>query len=125
MQNALATERSRQNPGFSRLVWLPIDLRPLDKHQEAFVSDLQNDPGLQPGDDLLQTTLGDMKAAITDKLQAPEPDDEKSTESKLIRIYLICDQRDLSALAPLRNYIFEQGFHGLREFFERERRLPL
>ena len=68
LQNALATECSQRRASFSRLIWLPTDLHAKEARQEAFINTLQNDPALQPGDDLLQTSLETLKTAIQDKL---------------------------------------------------------
>ena len=81
LQNALATECSQQCASFSRLIWLPTDLHVKEARQEAFISALQNDPALQPGDDLLQTSLEALKTAIQDKLtvsQVAEGPDNRS-----------------------------------------------
>jgi hypothetical protein len=118
LQNTLSIERSRQDPGFSRLIWLPDGLKPVDERQAAFIRDLQTDPVLQPGGDLLQSTLEELKTAIQDKLKALEVTGETSAEPELTRIYLICDQRDLDAVAPLQDYLYEQGYEPLLPLFE-------
>ena len=104
LQSILAAECSQQYPSFARLLWLPTDLQVKDKRQEAFISALQNDPALQPGDDLLQTSLEDLKTAIQDKLALPRSKEGPKTDAELTRIYLIYDQRDLEAIEPLEDY---------------------
>lgn len=118
LQNTLSIERSRQAPGFSRLIWLPDGLKPVDERQAAFIRDLQTDPVLQPGDDLLQCTLEDLKTAIQDKLEALKVTGETSAEPELTRIYLICDQRDLDAVEPMQDYLYEQKYEPLLPLFE-------
>ena len=57
LQNTLTAGYSRQNPKFSRLLWLSNGLQIPAEGQEVFLSSLRNDPALQSGDDLLHTSL--------------------------------------------------------------------
>jgi hypothetical protein len=118
LQNMLAAEHSQQYSSFARLLWLPIDLQVKDTRQEAFISALRNDPALQPGDDLLQTSLEDLKTAIQDKLALPGPEEGAEEGTGLTRIYLIYDQRDLEKIVPLEDYLYDQKFEVLRPLFD-------
>jgi len=122
LQNVLSIERSRQVPNFSRLIWLPIHLLAKDERQKAFVTNLQDNPGLQRGDDLLQTTLEDLKTTIQDKLKSIQNQSEGSNsegeDDGITRVYLICAQRDLDDTVPLDNYLYDQGFEVLLPLFE-------
>lgn len=123
LQNVLAAERSQhsQNSDFSRLIWLPVDLK-IDKIEDArqreFVTALQNAPVMQAGADLLQTTLEELKTVIQDKLAPHKQAPRSPANGGPTRIYLICDQRDLDDVAPLEDYLFDQGFEVMEPLFE-------
>ena len=117
LQYQLAAERSQQSqkPNFSHLIWLPGDLVIEDERQRTFVDWLRNDP---QGAELLQTSLEELKTVIQDRLSPPKPEPIPSPDEELIRIYLICDQRDLNDIAPLTDYLFDQGFEPIVPLFE-------
>ncbi len=120
LQNALATAHSQQNASFSRLVWLPPGVRTTDNRQQAFLDALQNDPALQVGDDLLQTSLEELKTVIQDKLEPPKEQKASPLEagsSEPTRIYLIHDQQDQAAVQPLDDYLFDHNCEVLRPLF--------
>lgn len=128
-QNALAATHSQRNADFSRLIWLPTGLQTTDERQQAFLTELQNDPALQVGDDLLQTDLEELKTAIQDKLQPKKPEQKPKLDptadaasdaepSGPTRIYLIYDQRDEDAIQALDDYLYDQEFEVLRPLFE-------
>jgi hypothetical protein len=113
IQNELAADYRRECPGFSRLVWMPVELKAQERRQEALLKSLQNDPNL------LQTTLEELKTIIQDKLNPqPQPAEDAIAEDGPVRVYLICDQRDLEAIAPLDDHLFDQGFEVMRPLFE-------
>jgi hypothetical protein len=89
LQNALATECSQRRASFSRLIWLPTNLPVKEARQEAFINVLKNDPALQLGDDLLQTSLEALKTVIQDKLTVRRVAEGPDTAPDFTRIYLI------------------------------------
>lgn len=110
LQQELAVERG-DNAEFSRLIWMPPGLEPKDARQQKFVIDLQNSFTSHNGSELLQVKLEDLKTIIQAKLsQKQKPDTAASQKSGVTRVYLICDQQDVDASEPLRNYLLEQGF---------------
>ena len=120
LQNALATAYSQQNASFSRLVWLPPGVQAADERQQTFLTALQNDPALQAGDDLLQTSLEELKTVIQDKLKPPEAQQEVRTNARSSgppRIYLLYDQQDQDAIQPLDDYLFNHECEVLRPLF--------
>lgn len=120
LQNALATAYSQQNANFSRLVWLPPGLQASDVRQQAFLTALQNDPALQVGDDLLQTSLEELKTVIQDKVTLPEARKASGPDvgaSGPARIYLLYDQHDEEAIQPLDDYLFDHECEVLRPYF--------
>jgi hypothetical protein len=118
IQNSLAAEYSKQTPDFSRLIWLPPGLEPRDVRQETFVRALQNDPALQPGDDLLQIDLEELKTVIQDKLKVPEP--KPAPDMSGTSIYLIYDQGDRKAIKPLSDYLCGLGLRVIKPLFDGE-----
>ena len=125
LQNTLATAYSQRNAEFSRLIWLPPDLQATDERQQAFLTELHNDPALQTGDDLLQTDLEELKTAIQDILQPTKPEQKSEPDaasdvglSGPTRMYLIYDQRDEDAIQVLDDYLYDQEFEVLRPLFE-------
>ena len=108
LQEELAVERG-DDAQFSRLIWLPPGLQPVDERQRKFVVDLQNSFNSHNGSELLQVKLEDLKTIIQTKLtRKAKPEPAASEASGPARIYLICDQQDVDTVEPLRNYLFGQ-----------------
>ncbi len=121
LQNRLAAERSRA-PEFERLIWLPPNLAVNDERQQKFVAYLQNDSTAQAGAELLETSIEELKTVIADKLRQldrPVPG-EPLIRDDVQRIYLIYDQQDAEAAAPLEEYLFNQGYEVLTPLTEGE-----
>ena len=117
LQYELAIQRSTTD--FSRLIWIPPELKAKDERQQQFVEKLRTEVGIQRGADLLETPLEDFKAAIHHKINLPERSVEKDTgEMGLTRLYLICDQRDLERTPSLVDYLFDRGFEVILPVFE-------
>ncbi|MCP4690264.1 MAG: TIR domain-containing protein [Desulfobacterales bacterium] len=119
MQLALAGEFSGKKAGFTRMIWMPRDLRVKDERQKALVNSLEKGALLQPGDDLLKVPVEDLKTAILDKLDHITGDDEEEwkDECDLTRIYLVYDQRDLDAIQPLEDFLFDREYEVLHPLF--------
>jgi hypothetical protein len=118
LQNELAARRSK-SCGLPRVIWLPEGTNgALSTPQQAFIDALQRDAEAQVGADLVagdaEALKGSIYAAIKklEKLPPPPP----PCGSKLI--YLICDERDRSATAPVRKYLRSQGFEVTLPAFE-------
>lgn len=114
LQNELATKYTYENPSFPRLIWMPIGLQAQEQRQEEFIKFLQDGPGL------LQTSLEELKTIILDKLNnLQKPQEALVIKVNQVRqVYLICDQRDLEAIEPLYNYLYEQGVEVILPVFE-------
>lgn len=119
LQNELAIER----PDLKRLVWLAPDVENADERQRAFVERLRIDPRLQTGADILERPLEELKSTIHDTLRPPaaqqvggeagvEGDDE------IVRVYLICDQRDVESTHELADHLFDLGYDVVSPVFE-------
>jgi len=117
-QYRLAAERA-QRCDFMRLVWIPPGLQIQDERQRKFIERLRADPGLQKGTDLLETPLEDLQTLIYTRLAPRAPKPIRDSEAGcLTQVYLIYDQRDQDAVAPWKDYLFNQGFEVLTPIFE-------
>ena len=58
---------------------------------------------------------GELKPPEEPRQEAP---DYAPADDELRHIYLICDQRDLDHIAPLEDYLFDQGFEVIVAVFE-------
>lgn len=114
IQEELGAERSKGDPDFVRLLWMPpglatpaLEIR--DERQKSFIAELQT--RVTPGAELLQTTVEDLKTRIVEKLNPPaKMITSAGRRSKLKQVYLICENRDRSLVRPLRDYLFKQNF---------------
>lgn len=124
LQHRLAVEHASQREDFPRLVWVPPEIDIEDERQKLFLEHLTRDPESQQEADLLSTSLEDFKLAVHRRLQPPEPERDRASgpgeaaEDPLIRIYLICDQRDLETVAPVEDLLFDQGHEVIVPVFE-------
>lgn len=120
LQNDLAAEfgeAGNDEGRLLRLLWQPPDLSLEDERQKKFLERLQADPRMQARTDFLETTLEELKASILDRLAREDEAARRPTgivhleaEDGLSQIYLVCDERDLEATAPLEDYLFEKGY---------------
>ena len=125
VQNALASEQSRDS-NLERLIWMPRNLLPQDPRQTAFVRQIIEDPEAQRGADVVEDTLENLKEIIEDKWKQDEampsarvPVGDPSAQAS--RVYLICDQRDETAVESLEDFFYEQGMEvSLPDFGEDE-----
>lgn len=118
IQHQLAIEHSK-NGELSRLIWMPPGLQTQDEHQHKFIESLRRDTSTQIGSDLLQTSLGEFKTFLIDKLTAlPGESGVIETVDNIKRIYLQCDQKDLDATTPLEEYLYDLGFEIKLPAFE-------
>jgi hypothetical protein len=112
VQNDLAAEQSRDRE-LERLIWMPRDLAPGDERQAAFICEINEDPAAQRGADVIQDTLENLKEVIEDKWKQnaaqPALDSSRNGSVNVARVYLICDQRDESAVESIEDYFYEQG----------------
>ena len=125
LQARLAAKRSRAG-GFARLVWIPSGLEIADQRQRNVVDGLRNDPDLGPGDSVLETSLDELKNEIEDQLRsAAEAAVEVAGEAAAApasdepaTVYLIFDQADVDAVAPMEDYLWEQEFDVIVPLFD-------
>lgn len=109
LQTELAAERGSE-AGFSRVIWMPVDLKAREDRQQQFIEYLQNDPGAQQGAEVMQNSLEDLKTIIGDKLAAKQEPDPRPAAEGPLRIYLICDKQDFESISPLEDYLYNRGY---------------
>lgn len=121
LQHQLAVDHASRHGDFPRLIWLPPDLELEDERQQLFLERLTTDPRSQEGADLLRASLEDFKLAVHRRLAPPEPREAEEADASrddLMRIYLVCDERDVEALPPLEDHLFDQGYEVIVPVFE-------
>lgn len=121
LQNELAIARAAGG-GFSRLVWMPPGLAATDDRQRALIDKLRLDPRDHEGADLLETPLEDLRTLIHARLEdTPKPPDAvvpaADAASDASQVYLICDERDLTAIKPWSDFLF-QKYEVIRSMFD-------
>lgn len=123
LQQELSAERGTKG-GFPRLIWMPPGLQSSDERQQQFIQFLQNDPGANAGAELLQTSIEELKTTIEDTLRkrqttaAARPTSPRSGRRR--QVYLICDQQDRDAVAPLEECLFGEELDVTLPAFEGE-----
>ncbi len=118
LQNALAAERAAGG-GLDRLIWLPPGLEAKDERQRELIEALRRDDRHHVGADLLETSLEDLKTVIHQRLERPPAETAPAAAGDdLLRVYLICDQRDLEQTAALEQKLFDRGLEVVSPVFE-------
>lgn len=113
LQHDLAVAQCRERAEFSRLVWMPVGLQTQDTRQQALIQTLKEDP------DWLQTGIETLKTVIQDRLTAPPPrSGTDSTDDATVKVYLICDYKDLEGIVPVYNHLFDRGWEAILPAFE-------
>ncbi|MBP9804697.1 MAG: TIR domain-containing protein [Candidatus Accumulibacter sp.] len=119
LQYELAARRSMSD--LARLIWLPPELVVNDERQQRFVEQLHTDARLHQRGDLLQTPFEDLKTAIYRMLNPPAGAAHgRATPAAegVVRIYLICDERDRDQIAALEDHLFAEGFEVILPLFD-------
>jgi hypothetical protein len=109
LQNQSAVNISRKN-GLARVISVPADLQTTDSRQQAFITALHQDAGLQFGADLITGGIEDLKSAVRAALARVE----RATSNPLADgdkklVYVICDPRDIQATVPLAKSLVARG----------------
>lgn len=118
LQNELAAERS-QDQSFSRIIWMPPGLQAREERQQKFIDYLHYDSNAQHGAEVLQTTIEDLKTIIQDKVNVVSlPAPSALSDDGPRRIYLICDQQDMTDIGVVSDYLFDQGFEVVTPMLE-------
>jgi len=122
-QQALASEAA---PGseLSSIIWLRPGLQIEDERQRSFVNSLHTSPLVHATAELLEVPMEELKAFIYRKLAPPETVVVKAAavpvEQEHARLYLLCDQQDLTAAQALEDHLFSEGFEVVLPFFDED-----
>ncbi|MFL5728865.1 MAG: hypothetical protein ACJ75J_05185 [Cytophagaceae bacterium] len=116
---------SREVKEFSRLIWLPVNLKVTSEMHKAFIEQLRKD---SVGAEVLQISLEDLKAVIRNMLALRVGEyaggdqsfraSELNSKAGLAKIYMICDQSDLKSSEALSSYLKQKGFEVMTSSFE-------
>ena len=120
VQADLAAERAATG-ALTRLVWFPKGLEVHDDRQRLFVEALRQEPLVQRGADLLETSLDELKTLIAERLRRPVRAAEAAVAAPPARgaqLYLLYDQRDADAVVAWQDFLFRQGIEVLHPLFE-------
>ncbi|HWS88698.1 MAG TPA: hypothetical protein VN282_17120 [Pyrinomonadaceae bacterium] len=113
-QHESALSRGEGDPDFSRLIWMPEGIKAQEKSYQEYISYLQNAPGVSEGGEVLcGVKLEDLKTRIKEKLKDRPPADSAGANK---RIYLYCYKNELSAMAPIQQYLAERGYDVMLPF---------
>ncbi len=110
--------------GFHQILWIPAGTQAADERQRVFLDRLRGTFALVEGSDLLETSLEDLKTVVHQTLNPPakpaslRTEDSDAEATGAHHVYLVCDQRDEEATAPLADYLFEKGFEVTLPIFE-------
>jgi hypothetical protein len=111
LQNAVAAQRSGRGD-LAQLIWLPPGLVAGDERQGRLIDALRSENRSHLDADLLETSLEDLKTVIHQRLERAQADTRRTAvPSDLVRVYLVCDQRDVEQSAALRERLL--GHPGL------------
>lgn len=118
LQSGASVERA-QSGKLQRMIWIPPGVEIDDERQQGFLEYLYNDDKVHIGTDMLETPLEEFKLSLYEKLTTPdEPEVESEAGDELIYIYIICEPRDLEAIAPLEDFLYNQGFEVITPVFD-------
>jgi hypothetical protein len=113
IQNELAVQRCDNAPAFSRVIWIGPDVVPTGKYHPAFVESLKTDPQAQKGAEVIERSFEELKNRIIERVTTPKPTArllQFPRFEELVRIYVMCDKSDFSAVKELRDYLFEKKY---------------
>jgi hypothetical protein len=109
LQNESAVRVSRKN-GLARVISVPADLQTADQRQQAFITALHEDAGLQLGADLITGGIEDLKSAVRAALaRAERATSTPAADGDETLVYVICDPRDMQATVPLVKSLVARG----------------
>jgi hypothetical protein len=118
LQNSVASQLS--GPGrLTRLIWLPPALVSSDERQSRLIDALRRDDRNHIGADLLEGSLEDLKTLIHQRLAPPAARPVSPPPGELVRVYLICDQRDVGQSAAIEGHLRDDlGLEVITPVFE-------
>ena len=109
IQNQIAAECAA-NSSLQRFIWIPgLEIR--DPRQSTWIEELRNSPADHHSAEIVEESLELFREVLLETLsRKPEPAEKKAAgDSGPPQLYLLCDQRDESAVEPLEDFFYEQG----------------
>jgi predicted Ser/Thr protein kinase len=104
-----------------RLLWLPAAVEVQDPRQAALIEKMRDDPQLHAGGELIQGSLNLLKDLLLRRLDPPpktNPTPLATVASGPPRVYLVCDPADEDQVAPIEDFLFDQGCEVSLPLFE-------
>ncbi len=118
MQYEVATTLSQQQ-GMQRLLWLDTTKDCQDKRQVQFLDLIHNNCAIQQGAEVLTDSIEDLKNIIHVKLSRDQKESPNSTlDEHRSSVYLIHDQSDYNAVAPIGDCLFNNNYEVILPVFE-------
>jgi hypothetical protein len=119
LQYELAAHRA--DPNFSCVVWIPPGTESKEDRQRALMDRIRNQRADVAALELLETSIEELKSFVIDRLRrharadkAVTPPNKSNGSAALGRVYLVYDQRDRAAAAPLHDYLDARGLEVIR-----------
>jgi len=131
LQLEMAQEFANGHSGFKRLIWTPEGWEASDNKLTQLLDQLKLQADPHKGVEFMQTSLEEFKTLmhkrLTENLNGHKPKTTAaSSPADVLRVYVICDRRDVSEAKPLICYLQERGYDVvLPEFEEIEGETPL
>jgi hypothetical protein len=132
LQLDLANEFAASRSGFKRLIWMPEGWEASDEKTGQMLQEFKLLTDRRKGFEFLQTSLEEFKTVMHSRLAVSlnghqtKPSSTATAVARL-KVYFICDRRDLADAKPLISYLQkEKGYEViLPEFEEVEGETPL
>jgi len=123
-QQVLASEASRATE-LSSIIWRRPGLEIEDERQRTFIHTLHTNPQVHATAELLEVPIEELKAFIYRKLAPPPQAAVKAVaaapaEQEHLRVYILCDQQDVTAAQALEDHLFGEGFEVVLPFFDED-----
>jgi hypothetical protein len=111
LQHEMARQRKRSGE-FEHLLWMPSDLEAQEPSQRDFLAYLSEHLAKTNGFELLRTPrVESLKTFLIDKLGRQSTWKGAGHQARdLIRVYLICERKDIPVVEPIQEYLRQEGF---------------
>ena len=116
----------RDDPAFTRLIWLPANLEVPDSRQQDFIRALQTDSKLHEYAELRVEQREELKTFILKKLEPPPLSQKLAATTTLgnggvsnggpVSVYLVYDADDHDEAIAVEDYLFNQGYEVVSSF---------
>jgi len=106
-----------------RIIWTPRGLRPRDERQARFLREIEEDPAVHAGAELVADNLENLKLLLLRRWEkeaalAAAPPTAPKEAGAPPRVYIICDPQDEAAIEALEDFFYEHGIEVSLPGFE-------